>query len=80
VLTARRTADGFEEIMRIEMDGAARGQAAVEGFGDLGGCPDQYVRVPDGRDAELLVGTDFNPDIADIVLDRRKAAWLMSAR
>ena len=53
--------------------------AAVEGFGDLGRCPDQDVGVPDGRDAEFRVGADFNPDIADMVLDRREARLLGQA-
>ena len=56
--------------MRMEVDGPARRQAAVQGLGDLGRCPNQDVGVPNGRDAEFRVGVYFHPDVADMVLDR----------
>ena len=79
VLAAGRPADRFQQVVRMELDGSVWRQAAVEGLGDLGRCPDQDVGVPDRRDAEFRVGGDFHPDVADIVLDRREARLLGQA-
>ena len=76
MLAAGLPADRFEQVVRVEVDDAAGLQAAVEGLGDLRRGPDQDVGVPDGRDAEFRVGADFDPDVADMVLDRRERGFL----
>ena len=79
MLAAGRPADRFEQVVGMELDDAAGRQAAVEGFGDLRRGPDQDVGVPNRRDAEFRVGADFNPNVADMVFDRRKAGLLGQA-
>src|SRR5271163_3615537 len=79
MLAPGRPANGFEHVVRVEADGPAGGQTAVEGFGDLRRCPDQDVGVPDGRYPEFWVGADFHPHIADMILNWREAGSLGQA-
>lgn len=54
-------------------------QPSIERLGDLGRCPNQNVGVPNRCHPEFRVGADFDPDIADLVLDGREPRFLGQA-
>lgn len=65
--------------MWVEVNHAARSQAPVYRFGDLGRCPNQDIRIPDGRQPEIRIRTYFDPDVANMVFDGRKSWFLGQA-
>ena len=63
----------------MELDGAAWGQPAIHRLGELCRCPDENIGVPNRRQPEFRVAADFNPGVADMVLDGRKTGLLGQA-
>src|ERR1700722_14229425 len=56
--------------MRVELDDAVMLFLTINGFGDLGACPNEYVGVPDGGHSEFRVCGDLDLNIADLVFNR----------
>jgi hypothetical protein len=48
---------------------------AINGFGDLGACPDEDVGIPDGCHTEFRVGGYLDLDVSDLVFNRGEP-WL----
>src|SRR4051812_6721309 len=68
-------ANAFQQLIGVEVDGAAGLPFPIDCFGDLRRCPDQDVRVPDGGDA-VFARRHLYRDAIDAVLDRVAARLL----
>src|SRR4051812_18299223 len=73
MLASGGSANGFEQMVRMEANHAVCRQAPVTGLGDLRRCPNQDVGIPNGRNPEFRVGADLDPYVSDIVFDGREA-------